>query len=272
MWHTGWVRTSRAMVTILAGWVPAVASCHRDPAVDHDGLPPLDARLDYQLGGAYPPAGGVVIVVRDRGATPAPGVYNICYVNGFQVQPDEASAWTAQHPDLILRAGDGQPVVDTAWNEMLIDVGTAAKRAAVAAIVGAWITGCRASGFDAVEIDNLDSYTRSGGRLTAEDAVAMMAMFSDAAHGASLSIAQKNASELVARRAELGTDFAIAEECNRYHECDTYRDGYGNHVLVIEYRREDFAAGCAAYPGLSIVLRDRGLVTPRSSGYVYDSC
>jgi len=47
---------------------------------------------------------------------------------------------------------------------------------------------------------------------------------------------------------------------------------YGDAVLVIEYRRTDFDVGCAAFPELSIVLRDRNLVTPTSSGYVYDGC
>jgi hypothetical protein len=43
-------------------------------------------------------------------------------------------------------------------------------------------------------------------------------------------------------------------------------------VLVIEYRRRDFDAGCAAYPNLSIVLRDLDLVTPAGRGYVYRGC
>jgi hypothetical protein len=43
-------------------------------------------------------------------------------------------------------------------------------------------------------------------------------------------------------------------------------------VLVIEYRRADFNAGCAAYPNLSIVLRDVNLVTPGQGAYVYDGC
>jgi hypothetical protein len=162
-------------------------------------------------------------------------------------------------------------VVDAEWNEMLIDV-RAARRGAVAAIVGAWISDCRIAGFDAVEIDNLDSYTRSGGRLVETDAIAMMAAFSAAAHAAGLAIAQKNAVELVARRSLLGTDFAIVEECNRHAECDEFRAGYLDRVLVIEYRREDFTAGCAAYPRLSIVLRDLKLVAPPDPAYVYDDC
>jgi len=81
-----------------------------------------------------------------------------------------------------------------------------------------------------------------------------MHLFAQRAHASAMAIAQKNASELVPRKAELGTDFVVAEECNRYPECDDYRGGDGDHVLVIEYRREDFIKGCTAYPGLSIVV------------------
>jgi hypothetical protein len=87
-----------------------------------------------------------------------------------------------------------------------------------------------------------------------------------------LPIAQKNSAEISGRRADMGTDFAVAEECDRYTECDAYTRAYGDHVLVIEYRRRDFNAGCAAYPNLSIVLRDVDLVTPTDKGYVYASC
>lgn len=235
-------------------------------------LPPVGGKLDYQLGGAYAPPAGVTIVSRDRTASSASGVYNICYVNGFQIQPDEETFWKTQHPDLILKDANGNPVVDTDWNEMLIDVSTPAKQTAVAAIVGGWINGCAAAGFDAIEIDNLDSYARSGGRLSEDNAVATMALLSQTAHARGLAIAQKNSSELVARKAAMGTDFVVAEECNRYSECDVYRGAYGDHVLVIEYRSQDFTTGCSKYPTLSIVLRDLNLVMPTQSGYVYDGC
>ena len=235
-------------------------------------LPPLDQGLDYQLGGAYPPPAGVKIVSRDRKESPAAGLYNICYVNGFQIQESEATEWMTQHPDLILRDGGGNPVIDVDWNEMLIDISTAAKRTQVAAIVGGWIDGCEAAGFDAVEIDNLDSYSRSGNRLSEDNAVAAMALFSTRAHAKGMAIAQKNSAEIVGRATELGTDFVVAEECNHYSECQLYRAGYGDHVLVIEYVRADFTTGCTMYPGLSIVLRDRNLVTPTAGAYVYDGC
>jgi hypothetical protein len=235
-------------------------------------LPPVNSAFDYQLGGAYSPPSGVAIVARDRTAAIAPGLYNVCYVNGFQIQPDEEDFWLTDHADLVLRDAAGDPVIDPDWDEMLIDVGTDAKRAAVAVIVGDWIRGCAADGFDAVEIDNLDAYSRSGGLLSEDDAVLAMRMFSDAAHAAGLAIAQKNSAEIVARRTELGTDFAVAEECNRYSECDVYTGAYGDHVLVIEYRQADFDIGCAAFPNLSIVLRDLDLVTPADAAYVFDGC
>jgi hypothetical protein len=235
-------------------------------------LPPLNAGLDYQLGGAYTPADDVKIVSRDRNEQPAKGLYNICYVNGFQAQQSDNDFWNSQHSELVLKDSSGKPVVDKDWNEMLFDVSTADKRTALAAIEAEWIAGCAKSGFDAVEIDNLDSYSRSGARLTEDDAVAFVRLLADAAHMNGLAIAQKNSTELVPRRTEMGTDFAVAEECDRYDECDDYRAGYDDHVLIIEYRKSDFDKGCAAYPQLSIVLRDVDLVSQGQSGYVFDGC
>jgi hypothetical protein len=214
----------------------------------------------------------VMIVSRDRNASPAAGLYNVCYVNGFQIQPDEEAMWMRDHPDLILRDAGGAPVIDADWDEMLIDVSTPQKRSEVAAIVGGWIAGCERDGFDAIEIDNLDSFSRSGGLLAENDAVAAMRLFADAAHALGLPIAQKNSAELVGRCTEMGTDFVVAEECNRYSECGDYVASYGEHVLVIEYRRADFDAGCRDFPNLSIVLRDVDLVTPGDAGYVYEGC
>lgn len=235
-------------------------------------LPPPDAGLDYQLGGAYPPPRGVGVVSRDRNAPPADGLYNVCYVNGFQTQPDEESFWLDDHPDLILRDADDQPVIDEDWGEMLLDTSTPEKRAALAEIVGGWISGCGAAGYQAIEIDNLDSYSRSDGLLDQDQAVAFMALLSAHAHAGNMAIAQKNSTELVPRRAEMGTDFAVSEECNHYDECDDYIDSYGDAVLMVEYSDKDFDKGCAAYPQISIVRRDLDLVVPGEPEYVYDGC
>jgi hypothetical protein len=149
---------------------------------------------------------------------------------------------------------------------------TPKRRAELAGVIGAWIAKCASDGFDAVEIDNLDTFTRSHHLISENDAVAQMRLFADAAHAAGLPIAQKNSAEISGRRANMGTDFAVAEECDRYQECDAYTRAYGDHVLVIEYRRRDFDAGCAAYPSLSIVLRDLDLVAPTDTGYVFARC
>ena len=235
-------------------------------------LPTANAPFDYQIGGAYPPPAGVAIVSRDRGDAPATGLYNICYVNGFQIQSGEEATWMSQHADLILVDGQGKPVVDPDWNEMLIDTSTAAKRDALLKVIGPWIDGCAAKGFDAVEIDNLDSYSRSKGLLTEDANVAFMAALSARAHAVGLAAGQKNAAELVPRATALGTDFAVVEECNRYDECDGFKTAYAARVFVIEYRRQDFDKGCANEPDLSIVLRDVDVSKPGSSKYVFDGC
>ncbi len=71
----------------------------------------------------------------------------------------------------------------------------------------------------------------------------------------------------------MNTDFAIAEECNRYNECSDYIDEYNDPVLMIEYRIRDFIAGCSQYGEThGIVLRDLNLRKPGMTGYVYDGC
>ncbi|MBX3269078.1 MAG: endo alpha-1,4 polygalactosaminidase [Sandaracinaceae bacterium] len=257
-----------------AGLVDAgdAAVAPRDAGPPMGALPPANGPLDYQLGASYPPPAGVVVLARDREARPAEGLYTICYVNGFQTQPHERAFWEREHPDLLLRDGSGALVIDPDWDEILLDVRTPERRAALATVVGGWIDGCADAGFDAIEIDNLDTYARSSGLIREDDAVAFMRLLSDRAHARGLPIAQKNSAEIVSRRAAMGTDFAVVEECNRWDECDVFTGAYGDHVYVIEYRRADFDRGCRDFPQLSIVLRDLNLVAPGSAGYVYDGC
>ncbi len=106
---------------------------------------------------------------RDRTDQPAGAGYDICYVNGFQTQAADSKEFARQHPDLVLHDGD-KPLIDPNWpDEYLYDTSTDAKRAGLAAIVEPWIEGCKSAGFAAVEIDNLDSYTRSADALTVDD-------------------------------------------------------------------------------------------------------
>jgi len=241
-----------ATVLLLLVLTPGAATA---TAAD-TALPPTGTDVDYQLGGPTAPADGVGIVVRDRTARPVPGRYNVCYVNGFQTQPDARRFWL-QRRDLLLSDGDGL-VVDQAWGEWLLDIRTRGQRLDLARIVGRWIAGCAKDGFDAVELDNLDSFSRSHGMIRATHARAFARLLTAAAHRSGLAVAQKNWAEWNGTTA--GFDFAIAEECGRYDECERYVESYGDHVLVIEYRGRDFARTCTAFGDrLSVVLRDRDL-------------
>ncbi|MET0767606.1 MAG: endo alpha-1,4 polygalactosaminidase [Aeromicrobium sp.] len=126
----------------------------------------------------------------------------------------------------------------------------------------------------AVEPDNLDSWTRSMGRLTTSHTISFGKRLVREAHEAGVAIAQKNTPELSARG--LGFDFAVAEECEVYRECDAYTATYGTRLIEIEYTdngRKAYARACAARSGqASILLRDRDVVTTGTKDYVFEHC
>ncbi|MCV2393075.1 endo alpha-1,4 polygalactosaminidase [Actinotalea sp. M2MS4P-6] len=248
-------------------------------------LPPTSGVFDYQLGGTSDTVrldGATLtidVVVRDATAEPLPGAYSVCYVNGFQSQPDQADVWLDQ-PALLLRDAGGTPVVDPDWpDELVLDPSTPAQRDGILAIVGPQIESCADRGFDAVEIDNLDTWTRFD-QIPEDGALALAADYVSLAHDLGLAIAQKNAAEVAdVGHDDLGFDFAIAEECFAWDECDAYLDAYDGRVLEIEYpdalddAGTDFGSVCASSHRASLtILRDRDLVSSTSAGYRYDSC
>jgi hypothetical protein len=281
--------TSLRRIAVI--WVVVLAICplvapdawSSQPAwtVDHASRvhrPPVNAKFDYQLGGAYPPATGVTAVTRDRHAHPVAGAYSICYVNAFQTQPGALRWWRHHHPRLLLRTSSGQLVHDPGWpGEVLLDTSSAAKRSRLANVIGVWMAGCAQQGFKAVEPDNLDSFTRSRGLLTRDGALKLSTRLAKHAHDAGLAIAQKNLAGLRRRRAEsVGFDFAVAEDCQRYHECAHYLRAYGRHVIEIEYADNGLASfkhACSARGArISIVYRDRLLRRRGQPGYHYRAC
>ncbi|MFD7075948.1 endo alpha-1,4 polygalactosaminidase [Nocardioides sp. NPDC059952] len=243
-------------------------------------LPPTDGVFDYQLGGTADELSDgtrIDVVARDATAAPLDGAYNVCYVNGFQTQP--GADWS-ERPSAVLRDASGDPVRDPDWpDELILDPSTASAREAILEVVAPVISDCAEAGFDAVEIDNLDTWTRFDA-ISQEGAFALAAAYVSAAHDLGLAIAQKNAAE-AARPAhdDLGFDFAVVEECGAYTECAAYTDVYGAHVLQIEYPDSlaeadlSFEAVCAdpARAPLTI-LRDRDLVGQDSPAYVYEAC
>lgn len=273
---------SLTLAACVAMGILALAGCAAPTTLPAEGtgssagvvLPPAGALPDYQLGGAYDPAEGVGIVGRDRSAEPVVGLYSVCYVNGFQTQPGELAEWP---DDLLLHDGD-DVVFDPEWpDEALLDTGSAAQRSRIAEIVIPWIEGCADSGFQAVEFDNLDSFSRSLGLLTLDHNLALAELLVDAAHGVGLAAGQKNAAEHAeALKERAGFDFAVTEECAAYAECGAYTAVYGPHVIDIEYTDQlprSFAELCADPDApASLVLRDRDLVTPDDEEYVFAGC
>ncbi len=217
---------------------------------------PLDTDVDYQLGGSSPPAPNVGIVVRDRTARPVSGLYNVCYVNGFQTQPNQRAFWK-KRGRLLLRH-QGRLVVDEAWGEWLLDIRTPTKRRALARIMKAWIRGCARKGFDAVEFDNLDSFSRSQRLIKRRHALAFARKLVRQSHRLGLATGQKNTAGL--NGTKLGFDFAVAEQCAAYDECGRYVDSFGRQVLAIEYTKRHFKRACAQFgEQLAIVYRDLDL-------------
>ncbi|MFD5652615.1 endo alpha-1,4 polygalactosaminidase [Streptomyces sp. NPDC127039] len=247
---------------LVPGSTPAEAATYTPP--------PAHAGFDYQIGGAYTPPAGVEVVSRDHTASPAPGLYNICYVNAFQAQPGAEQDWD---DDLLLRDANGDVVYDTDWDEAFLDIRTADKRERIAEKVGTWIDGCADKGFQAVEPDNYDSYTRAGDLLDAADAQGLIKLLAERAHSDGLAIGQKNTVELAPNREANGLDFAVAEECGEWDECGDYTAEFGDRVIVVEYTAKGLSKACAGFGDeLSIVRRDLDVSPKGSNGYVRETC
>ncbi len=248
-------------------------------------LPPAGAGFDYQIGGDYSLPSGVSVVSRDwfEGSA-ASGAYNICYVNAFQTQPDESAV---NRPDeksnwpqhlLLNELGD-----DPNWGgEYLVDLSSSSKRTQAAAHIAGMVSTCSAKGFDAVEFDNLDSWTRFDGTPLANqvpfgkaEAIAYAELITDHAHGLGMAVAQKNTPQLGSNNSLnlVGFDFAIAEECGRYGECGSYSSVFGSQVIAIEYNSTGLTGACDAIGAVSsVVRRDVNVSRPGESGYRYQTC
>lgn len=269
-------RRAIALLAPAAALGGLLAGCAASAEGDGPALPPTSGAFDYQLGGtddALPDGSPIDVVVRDATAAPLAGAYCVCYVNGFQTQP--GASWDES---LLLHDDAGHAVADPEWpDERVLDPSTAAQRAGILAEILPVIEGC-AAGFDAVEIDNLDTWTRFPG-VDRDGALRLAAAYADAAHARDLAIAQKNAAEAAGEAREIGFDFAVVEECGAYAECDAYAAVYGPHVLQIEYPDAlgeaglTFADVCALPDRAPLtILRDRGLVGQHAPGHRYEAC
>ncbi|MFK7917618.1 MAG: endo alpha-1,4 polygalactosaminidase [Ilumatobacter sp.] len=289
-----------AALCVLAVAMAAVSASETDPFSGVDGVVasdvadriadspdrdreirslPANAPFDYQIGGDYEPRAGTQVVARDWfGGTALTSGYSICYVNAFQTQqdsdgvdrPDERSNWPTA---LVLSGFEDDPN----WaGEYLIDISTDSKRVAAADHLDQMIEVCAAKGFDAVEYDNLDSWTRlSDLPFGQPEAVAFAEIITDRAHALGLAVAQKNTAAFDAATSldVIGFDFAVVEECGVFTECDRFTEVFGEAVVAVEYTQRGFDAACEAIgASVSVVRRDLFVTSPASTGYVFDEC
>lgn len=120
------------------------------------------------------------------------GIYSSCYVNGFQTQPGELKRWPKS---LLLRRGGKRPF-DRGWpDEVVLNTSTALKRKRIARIMTPWTGACAAKGFNAIEFDNLDSFTRSRGLLNFRNNLLLARDLVSISHRAGLAVGQKNTVE-----------------------------------------------------------------------------
>lgn len=250
----------------------SVISPESSSAPSATALPP--GAVDYQLGGDYPPPDGVTTVVRQwSSGQAAPGVFSVCYVNAFQTEaepdvPDSPESW----PQQVVR----YDLEDAAWpGEHPIDISTPALRQIAAGYVAGHFRDCAAKGFQATELDNLDTYTRyPTADVTRDDAIAYASLLVRSATEAGLIVGQKNSTDLLdVARSEIGFSFGVVEECGEFDECQAFVDTYGDQVLAIEYTETGFAAACTTIGNTAqVVLRDIGLSTPDNPAYVHRAC
>ena len=107
--------------------------------------------------------------------------------------------------------------------------------------------------------------------------LAFATLLTAAAHRDGLAVAQKNTPQLGrAGRTEAHFDFAVAEECQVYDECDAYTDAYDDRVVEIEYTdnpRSAYEDACRQRGDrIAVVLRDRDVVPRGRPGYTYEAC
>ena len=264
--------------------VPPTTAPTTPPPVNGIQVPPVNAQFDYQIGGDYALPAGVTVVSRDwfAGASAA-NAYNICYVNAFQTQPDDGSGrpdLTSQWPSSVVLTGVAD---DPNWpGEYLIDISTATKRQVAASHVEQMVNECARKGFDAVEFDNLDSWTRFDDIPALADsipfgqseAVLYATLLTDYAHSKGLAVGQKNTAQIIGNddHREVGFDFAIVEQCGEYNECGDFTAGYGDNVIAIEYTASGFNRACSGFGDrISIVRRNVDVRRP-GAGYIYQSC
>ncbi|SHE64069.1 extracellular protein [Litoreibacter ascidiaceicola] len=154
----------------------------------------------------------------------------------------------------------GKPLGD--WpDEVYVDI----RSPEVMTVMKARIDRCAEMGFVGVEPDNIDLFENENGfGITKADSLTYTSALADYAHSKGLTIAQKNAPELIPDLVDK-MDFLLLEQCFEYDFCEEtqpYLDA-GKDVLVVEYTEAglDWDTTCmqAKDFGFHLLMKDRDI-------------
>ncbi|TNV76557.1 hypothetical protein FGO68_gene13083 [Halteria grandinella] len=179
---------------------------------------------------------------------------------------------------LVLRDLKGAAVVDYEMDEVLIDIRSAEKQSILITRAKEAMTLCKATGFQAVVIDNQDSYERSHGLITITQTQELLNKISELAHLLDMSFGQLNSPQLLGMRSKIMTDFAIIYPNRRLAlECDVlcplFKQHYSNRLFVVHSNQQNFLVQCEAHYDISHVLRESGASKALSNfGYNFETC
>jgi endo-alpha-1,4-polygalactosaminidase (GH114 family) len=232
--------------------------------------PPLDTTWQWQLGDApidqsfdvdmydidlFDQSAAVVAALHAKGRKV------VCYISvgSYEDWREDAD----QFPDSVL-GNDYEGWPGEKWLDIRqIDV--------LAPIMRARLDLCKEKGFDAVEPDNMDSYTNDTGfPLTYDDQLTYNRWLANEAHQRGLSIGLKNNPEQVADLVE-DFDWALTEDCFEQGWCDDLLPFLeaGKPVFAAEYTDtgstlDDFCAQAQAMR-INAILKNRDLDAPRQA-------
>jgi hypothetical protein len=156
-----------------------------------------------------------------------PGRGVVCYI--------DAGTWENWRPDAGKFPKYLLGLEDGGWpGERWLNI--ARFQGTLSAIMRARVAMCRSKGFNAVDFDNVDSYTNDTGfPLTAANQLAYDVFLANTAHRLGLSVALKNDIEQIPELLPY-FDFAIDEQCFEYADCLTSQNSgeYGLNEFVTE--------------------------------------
>lgn len=161
----------------------------------------------------------------------AKGVYVVCYM--------EAGAWEDYRPDAGAYPAS---VLGKRMNGFARERWVDIRRIDILLpILAARMDKAKAKGCEGIDPDLDDSYTeKTGFPLTKADQLRFNAAIASEAHKRGMSIGLKNGAGIAVEMSTIA-DWALNEQCNRYHECNGYKAFItaGKAVFNIEYSEPD---------------------------------